>query len=293
MPNGRLGKVTHLKGTRFNCPVIERVCFVSDKGPRRINWHAHPGYEVHYMLKGKSTWELDDCSKSLTLSGGWFFIFPPNKLHHASNEIGTPSTRISVCYGPPSTSAKNGDISTPDNYRRFFQRFESYAFVPHRLTTRIKRLLIDLRDGLANYHLNSEDDNLSLRLLHELLLLETYRVLGRGNATLNNAVIPQILTWMSEHLSDEFSIDTLVNLSGYSRSQFYNLFLKETGMTPYDYLVRIRIDHAQKLISDNTDTPLSAVAAKCGFTSPNYFSGTFRKYVGMSPREFRKYHLRA
>ena len=188
MPNGRLGKVTHLKGKRFNCPVIERTCFVSDKGSRRIKWHAHPGYEVHYMFKGKSTWELDNGSKPLTLSGGWFFIIPPNKAHHANNEIGTPSTRISVCYVHPSILARNGYIANLDNYRRFFQRFESYAFEPHRITTRIKRLLVDLHNGLTNYHLNSEDDNLLLRLLHELLLLETYRALDRRNTTLNNAV---------------------------------------------------------------------------------------------------------
>lgn len=86
----------------------------------------------------------------------------------------------------------------------------------------------------------------------------------------------------------EITVPRLVKLSGYGRSRFFSLFVTDTGMTPNDYLVRIRIEKAKKALSQPShEGSMLDLAVSCGFNSAAVFASTFRKHVGVSPREFR------
>ena len=101
-------------------------------------------------------------------------------------------------------------------------------------------------------------------------------------------VIPQIRKWIDAHYAEKITVPRLVKLSGYGRSRFFSLFIADTGMTPNDYLVRIRVEKSKKMLSKPTlNGSMLDLAVACGFTSAAVFSTTFRKHVGMSPRDFR------
>lgn len=53
-----------------------------------------------------------------------------------------------------------------------------------------------------------------------------------------------VRTKTAAHFAEKISAPQLVKLSGYGRSRFFSLFLADTGMTPNDYLVRVRIEKA-------------------------------------------------
>ena len=72
-----------------------------------------------------------------------------------------------------------------------------------------------------------------------------------------------------------------------SEVTLYRLFRKGTGESPVNCLNRVRLRHARALLL-NTRLPISEVAAATGFADSNYFSRRFRKFAGMSPREFRE-----
>lgn len=65
-----------------------------------------------------------------------------------------------------------------------------------------------------------------------------------------------------------------------------HLFKKNYKISPIQYLIGVRIDRAKKLLCF-ADKPIGEIAAEVGFSTPVYFSEMFRKYQGMSPREFR------
>lgn len=82
-----------------------------------------------------------------------------------------------------------------------------------------------------------------------------------------------------EHICDEFNI---------SISYLCALFKKETETTFNKYLVSKRIGHA-KVLLENTDKKMVAVAEACGYKDVYYFSHSFKKSTGQSPKEFRKH----
>lgn len=57
--------------------------------------------------------------------------------------------------------------------------------------------------------------------------------------------------------------------------------------TPMKYLTQVRMSAAVKLL-ENTDDPVKEIADKCGFSDSFYFSNTFRRFYGVSPRTYRK-----
>ena len=278
--------MNHLKGIRFGMPFIKRIGVLKDRQAHRIRWNVHAGLEVHYVLKGMCTWEIAGRSEPISVPGGACVSFTPNVRHRATGENAAPSTRLGIIYDDVALIPATGISFTRTDLRRLFQVLKKGAFLVHAIPPGLLFVLKELRGAVEDFKMGG--DALRLRLLNELLLVETARALEEGNTFLprNGSVVPQVRKWIRKHLESNFTIDDLVKLSGYGRSRFFSLFFAETGMSPNDYVVRMRIEHAQTLFRAGHRDILD-VALACGFKSASTFSTTFRKFVGVSPRTFR------
>ena len=78
--------------------------------------------------------------------------------------------------------------------------------------------------------------------------------------------------------------------TGYSASYFSHLFAEDTGMSPYQFVVRSRVEHAQQLLM-TTRMTVQEIAFQCGFNSAANFCYTFRRMTGVSPHAYRKRSL--
>ena len=65
------------------------------------------------------------------------------------------------------------------------------------------------------------------------------------------------------------------------------MFRAATGLTPHQYLLRVRVKQAQALLKDRSKR-LIDVALACGFSSDAHFSRIFRQVVGATPSEYRR-----
>lgn len=74
--------------------------------------------------------------------------------------------------------------------------------------------------------------------------------------------------------------------SGMSARNFNRLFLKETGLTPKDYLILLRIEKAKELLQTTTMT-VTDISMEVGYNSLSKFIGTFKKISGVLPSDFR------
>ncbi len=100
-------------------------------------------------------------------------------------------------------------------------------------------------------------------------------------------LIAKAMRHMQRHLADTISLPDVATLVGLSYVQFSRRFRAALGVTPFEYLAALRIKKAQQLLTD-TELPLRAIAAECGFASEYYFSNFFKKHCEMSPSTFRK-----
>ena len=75
----------------------------------------------------------------------------------------------------------------------------------------------------------------------------------------------------------------------FENGRFRRIFRKQTGISPWQYLLRSRLAHARRLL-DSSDETLASIAETVGFGSAFHFSSSFKKAYGVSPDNWRKKH---
>lgn len=99
--------------------------------------------------------------------------------------------------------------------------------------------------------------------------------------------IGRALRRIGELLDDPPSIEDLAAQARLSTSRFYDEFKLVTGTTPHDYMVRTRVGEAGRRLLANPELSVTRVAYDLGFSSSQYFSTVFRRYLGCSPSTWR------
>ncbi len=108
----------------------------------------------------------------------------------------------------------------------------------------------------------------------------------RPGPPLGTRQIDRIAEYMRAHLADNVTVDELAAVINVSKYHFIRTFATTTGLTPYRYLRRMRMQAGADLLRSTTQ-PIAGVAAKCGYLNPSHFATAFRSEYGVSPNQFR------
>lgn len=100
-------------------------------------------------------------------------------------------------------------------------------------------------------------------------------------------LIERVKEYMEANYTDEgLSLSTTADYAAVSTGYLSALFKKETGINFIDYLTNVRMEKAMELLK-TTDKKTYEIAYETGFANPHYFSISFKKYLGMSPSDYR------
>ncbi len=101
-----------------------------------------------------------------------------------------------------------------------------------------------------------------------------------------SGVIANAKNFIEENYHKDISLDDVSRKVDISPYYFSKLFKEEVGENFIEYLTRIRIEKAKRLLQ-NRDLSIKNICADTGYSDPNYFSRIFKKYVGETPTEYR------
>jgi len=103
----------------------------------------------------------------------------------------------------------------------------------------------------------------------------------------SNERVAESIAWMKSHLSEPLRLAELASHSGLSIPHYTVLFRGQTGFSPMDWFLRLRVQWACELL-DTSHLPIGDIARQAGFSDPFYFARCFRRVVGKSPRQYRQ-----
>lgn len=118
--------------------------------------------------------------------------------------------------------------------------------------------------------------------VEELLLQK-----GRGESG-RNRQIEDAITYMRQHYNQDLSTREMAEILHLNTNYFCDLFKKETGMTFLDYLTKIRIETAKKLLREKVSIRTYEVAEMVGYSDSRYFARIFKRETGSTPSEYRE-----
>ena len=103
---------------------------------------------------------------------------------------------------------------------------------------------------------------------------------------LPRARLNRVIEYIEANLDREIALTALANTAGMSPHYFSQLFKQSLNFSPYQYVLRRRIEHARQLLSQPRVTVLEA-AVRSGFSDQSQFTKVFRRIVGVTPTGYR------
>jgi AraC family transcriptional regulator len=111
------------------------------------------------------------------------------------------------------------------------------------------------------------------------------RPVARPNARDRRRAVDAAL-WLEAHSCEDVDLDAAARHVSLSPFHFLRLFSKVVGVTPHQYLVRLRLRHAARLLAEH-EPSVTEIALDVGFADLSNFVRTFRRAAGVPPRDFR------
>lgn len=106
-----------------------------------------------------------------------------------------------------------------------------------------------------------------------------------GNRDLTD--MGRVVGYLENHYASPVEITDLLALVAMSERSLLRKFSRATGTTPIQYLLRVRVSHAARLLRTTT-RPVTEISGAVGFEDSNYFSRQFRQIVGVCPSAYRR-----
>lgn len=112
-------------------------------------------------------------------------------------------------------------------------------------------------------------------------------VFGRASRKNSASRLDKSMKYIYTHLRHEITVEELAAMEYMGVSRYRELFKSITGMSPIDYITRLRIGRAKDLLSQE-DTSIEEVGEASGYPNRYYFQRIFKKHTGQTPGEYRK-----
>ena len=109
------------------------------------------------------------------------------------------------------------------------------------------------------------------------------------NGVLGSTTLRQLRDYLMAHLDEPIDVATLARICGRSQFHFSRIFRREVGVSPYRYVVRLRLRRAVEFVRDGK-LPLAQIAAATGFADQSHLSRWVKRVHGVSMTQLTNRH---
>lgn len=246
--------------------------------------HIHQGaYEICLIVGGSVQWWVGH--EIYQLGRGSIYITRPDEPHGGIDEVMHPCALYWLIFPLPGKKPLPG--LTRDQTQHLMRRLagiKQRTFMSSPLLEQnFKRMHVELQQESA---LRPMAARACLHALLIQLLRDHDAASNQPDSHARSQTMRQAMQWISDHMTDEATVEEMAAVVNLGVSRFHERFLTEVGLTPADYRTHLRIRRAQHLLR-HTDQAITRISFDLGFSTSQYFATVFKKIVGMTPGNFR------
>ncbi|HAN44100.1 MAG TPA: hypothetical protein DCP97_01780 [Ruminococcaceae bacterium] len=248
-----------------------------------IHWHT--GIEIIYTIK--SSYFVAIRNKCVKMEPNDILIIPAGELHSPSapEEYGERFLLQIDC----------SFLSFHKEMRSIINLLKPYYIIKHNdcaeLANELSALIIMI------WHEYTAEHRFYQTQIYSLIEQFFVRI-GRSNLIFNQAananisnssmeIFINVCNYINSNFALNPTLEQVAGIIGYSKSNFCRFFKQYSGKSYYDYLLGVKISHADALLN-TTEKKISDIALECGFNSISTFNRVFGRFHGCSPTEYRK-----
>jgi AraC-like DNA-binding protein len=255
--------------------------------PTDIGWY--PNARFHYCERNQGA---NEHILMLCVAGsGWY---------HINGQRGTVQTNeaLLIRRGTPHVYGASDTMpwsiywlhfigSNADLFARQLTADENVIAVDSEAVANLRELFIDCCNALATGFVLQHMIYAS-QTLHHLLasLFFNNRSFAPMLQTSRFHNLHSTLLFLEQNIQHSLSLADMADHAGLSTSHFSKLFKEQTGYSPMDYFIHLKIQSACKLLY-LTEMTVREISFELGYDDPYYFSRLFKKVMGISPMQYR------
>lgn len=275
-----------LSGASLGLNLLDRVAVARKLKAARVTWHVHDHYELILALDGATVYEFAD-GKTVDFNGGQYLVIGPGVSHRGLHDVRRPTSIVGLMLVPDARQPTAGSPFVPSDLARLFSQFASARREAYPMNGELKSLAKFVAHHVSSPISGTDLEITKLRWALCGIVLEAARQLVTVQTKVQDQTVERAIKFMHARLASPCPIEQMAKSLGCSRAKLFGVFKDATGVTPYDYWLRLRIDRAQHMLLES-NRPLPDIAIDCGFSTTQYFNLVFRKYAGMNASEYRK-----
>ena len=244
--------------------------------------HSHDCMQITFCARGSMAF-TDDGGKMWSLLPGNMLVLPPNTAHRLlANTRGNERYWLFL---PKSAGGRNVMSGLPAEESAWLSsRLRSLEARIYKIPDGVLAFLAKTFDVLGDSGCSAAEKSVRLRSIILRLLVAIAD--AEPCEAVDNAVVHPIVEKMARHPEKAYSMDSLVSETGLSPTTIRNLFRRETGKSPLQYLMGCRIRKGEKLLA-STNRTVTEIALSLGFASSQHFAAYFHRENGITPRHWR------
>lgn len=223
--------------------------------------HSHKYWEIILHLSGTVTSVIGGIAYNI--APGDIMVIPPNINHDGSSDV---------------------------YYTDMYVQCENMDFSNFTLLHDLDGSVLSLMNLL---HKVFTEKDTSYKLISDNLFSTICSYLYKYNIHSSKyGFVEQLKNEIYENISNsDFHIADYIHKIGFNIDYTRRCFKEEMGITPLEYLTKLRLTYAKQLLLQETYISVVDVAEKCGFNDSFYFSKTFKQNFGVSPLNYRKINI--
>ena len=257
--------------------------------------HTHEFIELVYVLKGHARHEM--AGHGYVLNSGDIFVLEPNVYHSYHGAEDEDTIVYNVLFDSDLLRRELEVLLQMTHFVHFFYFLpflrKNASFVPHQSLDEAQKRNIEghLQAILDEYQEQREGYRLVVktRWIECLVWLSRYLQpqAAHSPAVSNDRErIEPARQFIEQHYRQNIALAQISRICGMSVSSFTAQFKEAVGKSFLDYKQELQIRHACELLAE-TDRKVLDIAYEAGFNDISFFNKTFRKHMGISPREYR------
>lgn len=264
-------------------------------GKARLQWHED--FEFDIVKEGSAIFTL--ASGKYKVNEGQAVFINGNVIHSIAPEGDSNCVILSVaCHprflfpNPKSEMAKHYlfPILYDPSFR--FKIFSRDNIWERGIHSYIEDLIVTLFAHEYGYELEVREilDKIWLQFIKNNQTVVDINKEKEHTPSADEMRIKDALIFIEKNYGEEIMLEDIADSIHVSKSECCRCFKRAMGMTPFDYLMRIRILKAADLITktQKEKLPISEIAFDVGFNNTSYFNKRFKDYFGCTPSEYRK-----
>lgn len=240
-------------------------------------YHSHSDYELLYIRGGRAS--VTSNTETLELSAPTLVLHQPYMLHRAASDGIEMYERYIVYFSKE--LLQRARYWLPDFSKRFVGCM-SYLTLASALAERLDRYFEEMERCYRSGNFNRCEILLTLLLEDVMSSVSPEDI---RSVLEKHGYISEVLVYIADHCEQDLTVESMAKQFYVSRAKLAVDFKDYTGMTVKQYILLTRINHAKHLLGIEGMT-LSQVALRCGFCDDAHFINTFRRFEGVTPKEY-------